>query len=92
MCRWQSCALFSFWRTEAEAPTKAMRLRGVIRSIRTDLNSSTLRRRGEGETANRVKIRPSIGLEGAKRTFDENVDLLSADLRHRAWREDRAEC
>ena len=62
-CRWQSCALFSFRRTEAEAPTKAMNSHGVIRSFRTDLNSSTLRRRGEGETANRVKIRPSIGFQ-----------------------------
>src|SRR4029450_3786329 len=62
LCRWQSCALFSFRRTEAEAPTKAMSLRGVIRSFRTDRNSSTLRRRGEGETANRVEMRPGIGL------------------------------
>jgi hypothetical protein len=49
----RACALFFVQRTEVEALAKSSR--GAIRSFR--LEFSTLRRRGEGETANRVKMR-----------------------------------
>src|SRR5882757_10428558 len=61
----RACALFFVQRTEVEALAKSSR--GVIRSFR--LEFSTLRRRGEGETANRVKMRirrrdPTINFQG----------------------------
>jgi hypothetical protein len=63
----RACALFFFQRTEAEALANATSSRGVIRSFR--LEFATLRRRGEGETANRVKMRvgrrdPTINFQG----------------------------